>query len=312
LTTSRPEAIEPPPLLRAEGLALRYGRHRALDGFSLSLRRGEVTGLLGANGAGKSTALTILAGLRVPDRGRLWLDGHPVAAVGRRLRARTGLLPHRPPLHAELGVQRMLLHAAAVHGVPRRRRAQAADRALERCGLAAVAGRRAGNLSQGYRQRLGLALAIVHGPDIVLLDEPTVGLDPRQLVHLRELIRGLAEEHAVLLSSHALAEVRRSCDRILVLHQGRLADAADAAAAAGGARLLRLEPAPAAAALVSLPGIAAAEALADGYWRVSFEQGGEGEFLAALGRSRWRLQEWSPAAADLERRYLALTAGEGA
>lgn len=312
MSTRSPAANEP-PLLRAEGLALRYGRHAALDGFSLALRRGEVTGLLGANGAGKSTALAILAGLRLPDAGRLWLDGRPVPAAGRRLRARTGLLPHRPPLHPELGVRRMLLHAAAVAGVPRRQRPEAADRALERCGLDAVAARRVGNLSQGFRQRLGLALAIAHGPDIILLDEPTVGLDPRQLAHLRQLIRGLAPGHAVLLSSHALAEVRRSCDRVLVLHRGRLAETGAPAAAGDGApRLLRLEPSPPAAALVALPGIAAAEPLADGYWQVSFDHGGEGDFLAALGRSPWRLQEWSPAAADLERRYLALTAGDGA
>ncbi|UEX78258.1 ABC transporter ATP-binding protein [Spiribacter halobius] len=295
------------PLLRAEGLSVRYGRQVALREVSLSLRRGEVVGLLGANGAGKSTALAVLAGLQVPRSGRLWLDGR--VAIPRALRARSGLLPHRPPLHPELTVRQAVAHAAAVAGVPRRERADAVTDTLARCDLATVHARRAGNLSQGYRQRLGLALALVHRPEVLLLDEPTVGLDPRQLARFRALVRELAAGHAILLSSHALAEVRRTCDRVLVLHEGRLTEAGETATA--GRRLLRLAPVPAASDLLALPGVASVEPLPEGYWHVTFKADGEAACLAALAAGGSRLEEWAPAGADLERRFLALT-GSGA
>lgn len=298
---------EDPPLLEVEGLTVRYGRHTALAGVSCMLRRGEVVGLLGANGAGKSSALAVLAGLQPFAAGRLRLDGRPASA--RELRTRTGLLPHRPPLHPELTVRQAVAHAAALAGMPRRERPAAVAAALADCDLETVAARQTANLSQGFRQRLGIALAIVHRPDILLLDEPSVGLDPRQLAQQRALLRALARERAVLLSSHALAEVRRTCDRVLVLHEGRTIAAAGADAE--GARLLRLAPPPSAGALCALPGVASVEPLPDAAYRVRFADGGEAACLAALAASPWRLEEWVPAGADLERRFLALT-GSGA
>lgn len=305
---------EAPPLLAAEDLVCRYGPHPALNGLSISLHRGCVTGLLGVNGAGKTTALHVLAGLRIPDGGQLYLEGSPIPPGTRALRAQIGLLPHRPPLHAELTVTQAIAHAARLAGVPRGAVAEAVARTRARCDLDDVAHRRAGNLSQGYRQRLGLAQAIVHDPAVILLDEPTVGLDPRQLVQLRGLIRELGREHAVLLSSHALGEVQEACDEVVVLHQGR-AVYHGAHIEPGGdedALLVRLTPVPGADELARLPGIAGVEALPAGRWRLRLAPEGRGPLLQALAAGNWRLEEWLPPRAGLERLFLDLTRGEEA
>lgn len=216
-------------LLEARGLTRRRAPARrgervayAVRGVSFTLARGEVLGLLGLNGAGKSTTLDMLAGTLVPDAGEAFVAGHSLADEPLEARARLGYLPDRPPVVDDMRVESYLVLAARLRRVPRADVPAAVAAAMDDCRLGAVARERIGTLSKGFRQRVGIAQAIVHRPDVVLLDEPGSGLDPRQSEELRGLIRRLGERAAVVFSTHLLAEVRGTCDRIAVLHGGEL------------------------------------------------------------------------------------------
>ncbi len=193
----------------------------AVAELDLCLWPGEVLGLLGPNGAGKSTAMRILSGSLAPDAGQIEICGidlfeHPLAA-----KTHLGYLPEIPPLYRELAVDDFLGLAARLHRVPGRDVAAAAMRAMQRCGLADVSRRLIGSLSKGYQQRVGIAQAIVHSPDVIILDEPTAGLDPLQIREIRALIAELGRTCGVILSTHILAEAEALCDRVLILHHGR-------------------------------------------------------------------------------------------
>jgi ABC-2 type transport system ATP-binding protein len=209
-------------MIEVRNLGKRYGDLAALDGASFRVERGDIVGFLGPNGAGKTTTLRILSTYLVPSEGSASIAGFDVVDAPEEVRRRLGYLPENPPLYLDHTVDEFLGFCAALRGVPRRGRKDAVARAAERCGLASVRGRLLGNLSKGFRQRVGLAQALVHDPEVVILDEPTVGLDPAQIVEIRELIRGLAPAHTVLLSSHLLSEVARTCSRIVVVHRGRV------------------------------------------------------------------------------------------
>jgi ABC-2 type transport system ATP-binding protein len=196
--------------------------------------RGEIVGFLGPNGAGKTTTLRILSTYLSPDAGRASVAGHDVVSAPMDVRRRLGYLPEHPPLYLDHTVDEFLSFCTGLRGVPRSRRRSAVGAAVDRCGLSEVRGRLIGNLSKGYRQRVGLAQALVHSPAVLVLDEPTVGLDPAQIREMRELIRSLAAEHTVLLSSHILTEVAATCSRIVVIHRGRVV-AQDTVAAFAGA-----------------------------------------------------------------------------
>ena len=223
-------------MIDVKSLVKRYGDHAALDGVTFAVARGEIVGFLGPNGAGKTTTLRILSTYLSPDAGVARVAGHDVAADPMEVRRRLGYLPEHPPVDADQTVREYLDFCSALRNVPRKKRRPAADSVIERCGLAPVAGRLIGNLSKGFKQRVGLAQALVHGPEVVILDEPTVGLDPHQIREIRELIRSLAGDHTVLLSSHILPEVAMTCSRVVVVHRGRVAAdvAVDAGAAGGG------------------------------------------------------------------------------
>ncbi|HZN55887.1 MAG TPA: ABC transporter ATP-binding protein [Candidatus Polarisedimenticolaceae bacterium] len=217
-------------------LVKRYGDRAALDGVTFRVERGEVVGFLGPNGAGKTTTLRILSTYLTPDGGSATVAGFDVARRPMDVRRRIGYLPEHPPLDLDHTVREYLGFCAALRGVTRAR-AAAVSAVIDRCGLRSVAGRLIGNLSKGFRQRVGLAQALVHAPEVVVLDEPTVGLDPSQIREIRQLIRSLAGDHTVLLSSHILPEVAMTCSRAVVIHQGRVAADLPVDAAAAGGRL---------------------------------------------------------------------------
>jgi ABC-2 type transport system ATP-binding protein len=213
---------EAPLTLSATNLTRRFGGHRAVDGVSLQLRRGEVLGLLGHNGAGKSTTLQMLTGVLLPHAGRVEICGFDLAREPARAKACIGFLPETPPLYRDMRVDDYLAFAARLHRVRRENIAAAVADAKRRCGLHDSGRKIIGTLSKGYQQRVGIAQAIVHEPDVIVLDEPTVGLDPAQIRDIRALIRDLGEAHSVILSTHLLAEVESICERVEIMHHGRL------------------------------------------------------------------------------------------
>lgn len=194
----------------------------AVRHIDFELRQGEVLGLLGPNGAGKTTTLQMLAGCLAPSTGAIEICGINLLEHPRQAKALLGYLPETPPLYRELSVEEYLRLAARLHRVPRNEIAAAVNKTKQRCGLSEVGKRLVGNLSKGYQQRVGIAQAIVHNPRVVILDEPTVGLDPIQIREIRSLIRELGGEHSVILSTHILPEVESVCDRIQIMNQGKL------------------------------------------------------------------------------------------
>jgi ABC-2 type transport system ATP-binding protein len=208
------------PVIEVRDVYKYYGTRRALGPLSFTIRHGEVVGLLGLNGAGKTTALRILACDLVPSSGSVLVDGIDVVDDPQRVRARLGYLPDRPPLYAEMAVDEYLAFAARLRGTPADGVERAVKSALESTQLTQVARDAIGSLSHGFRQRVGIAQAIVHSPRLVLLDEPISGLDPVQIVEIRELLLALKEKHTILLSSHILSEISQTCDRLLVLRAG--------------------------------------------------------------------------------------------
>lgn len=199
---------------------MRYGDVRALHDVSLRVAEGETVGLLGRNGAGKSTLLRLVTGVQAPDRGRALVYGVPSTSA--EARTHIGFLPEDAPLWHELRVIEALRHVAALRGIARGEREHAVERALERTDTRSVAHQRVRTLSRGFRQRVALAQAIVHAPRVLVLDEPTTGLDPHQVRAFRALLQGLGEEVSILLSTHVVSEMAASCDRVVVLERGEL------------------------------------------------------------------------------------------
>lgn len=200
-----------------------YGDQRAVGPLTTSIERGEIIGLLGLNGAGKTTTLRILACDLLPTSGSVRVSGVDVVERPEEVKSKVGYLPDRPPLYEDMTVSAYLSFAARLRGVPKDKTAKMVDEALELTELGGVAKRVIGALSHGYKQRVGIAQAIVHAPDLVVLDEPISGLDPVQIVEMRELVKNLKGEHTVVLSSHILSEISETCDRILVINAGKIA-----------------------------------------------------------------------------------------
>lgn len=196
-----------PALISAKHLSRRFGALLAVDDVSFELRRGEVLGFLGPNGAGKTTTMELLTGNLAPGAGHVEINGTAMADEPKRARALLGYLPEKPPLYPELTVDEYLDFCARLHRVAKRERSKAIARTRERCGLQDTGKRLLGNLSKGYQQRVGIAQAILHTPEVVILDEPTVGLDPIQIRHIRQLIAEIGADHSVILSTHILPEV---------------------------------------------------------------------------------------------------------
>ncbi|MDD5036358.1 MAG: ATP-binding cassette domain-containing protein [Methylococcaceae bacterium] len=209
-------------LIRVDQLYRYYGDQCAVNNVSFTLEKGEILGFLGPNGAGKSTTMQMICGNLAPTSGQILINGLDILDQPREAKRELGYLPEIPPVYRELTVDEYLEYCAKLHQIPRSQQRKATDHAKERCGLTEVAPRLIGNLSKGYQQRVGIAQAILHSPAVIVLDEPTVGLDPIQIREIRELIRELGESHGVILSTHILPEVQESCTRVQIIHQGRL------------------------------------------------------------------------------------------
>lgn len=212
----------PNSMIRIEGLTKRYGTTEALKSLSFEVPRGQVVGFLGPNGAGKSTTMKILAGYVSPTSGRALVGDVDVGAEPVRARRLIGYLPENNPLYEEMMVIDFLRFIAEARGVEKSTRQSRIKSAVERCGLGSVIGKDIGQLSKGFRQRVGLAQAILHEPDLLILDEPTTGLDPNQIVEIRALIKELGREKTVILSTHVLSEVQSTCSRVLIINDGKL------------------------------------------------------------------------------------------
>ena len=312
-------------MIEARDLTRRYGTTRAVDGVSFRADEGEILGLLGPNGAGKTTTLRMLTGYLPPTSGSVEVAGVDLAREPLAARRNLGYLPESVALYPEMRVEEYLAYRAKLVGLPRRRRRPALETALERCRLTEVRRQVIGTLSKGFRQRVGLAQAILHEPRVLVLDEPTVGLDPQQIVAIRELVRELGRERTLVLSTHILPEVELLCDRVLIVDRGRIVGsgtAAELAATHTGRSLVRLEledapgeaPRGAAERLARVPGVVAAGPHPEhpGNERVLLVEGVAGEdarrelFRAAV-EAGWTLLAMAEERASLEEIFLRLT-----
>jgi ABC-2 type transport system ATP-binding protein len=209
-------------MIEVQDLRKTYGERVALQGISFRVAKGEILGFLGPNGAGKTTTMRILTGFMPPTSGKAVVAGYDVVERPREVKRRIGYLPEHPPLYKEMTVESFLSFVARIKAVPRGQVRSAVASVLDRCGLGDVAGRLIQNLSKGYQQRVGIAQAIVHSPEVMVLDEPTVGLDPRQILKIRNLIRSFRGEKTVILSTHIISEVEKLCDRVAIINEGRI------------------------------------------------------------------------------------------
>jgi len=209
-------------MIEVTNLTKRYAGHTAVDDISFTVARGEIVGLLGPNGAGKSTTMRILSCFLPATSGTVRVGGLDVFHDSLEVRRRIGFMPENNPLHPEMRVREYLKFRARLKGLSIGRSRERVDTVMEQCGLNDVAKKIIGQLSKGYRQRVGLADALVHEPELIILDEPTIGLDPHQIRSVRALIKGLAEKHTVLISTHILPEVEMTCSRVLIMYEGRI------------------------------------------------------------------------------------------
>src|SRR5580765_3582955 len=209
-------------MIEVANLTKRYAGRTALSNISFTVNRGEIVGLLGPNGAGKSTTMRILSCFLPATSGTVRVGGRDVFHDSTEVRRRIGYMPENNPLHLEMRVREYLKFRARLKGLGWRRSRERVATVMEQCGLADVSRRIIGQLSKGYRQRVGLADALVHEPDLIILDEPTIGLDPNQIRSVRQLIKGLAQSHTVLISTHILPEAEMMCSRVLIMYDGRI------------------------------------------------------------------------------------------
>ena len=305
------------PLVHTANLYRYYSQTCAVDNVSFDLARGDVLGFLGPNGAGKSTTMQMLTGNLSPSAGEIIINGIDLLDRPKDAKQAIGYLAEQPPVYRELTVDEYLAYCARLNRIPRNRIAAALATAKDRCGLGDVATRLIGNLSKGYQQRVGIAQAIIHTPPVVILDEPTVGLDPLQIREIRSLVRELGEDHGIILSTHILPEVQATCNRVQIIHNGQLVftdtTAGIDARLDATALLVRFANAPDIATLQQLPGVSAARRLDD--QRVRIEYSGDSPAEALVEQSvanGWRLQELVTERHTLEQVFIELTAGDTA
>ena len=305
-------------MIKAHGLSKKFGNFTAVDSVEFQIPRGAVVGFLGPNGAGKTTTLRMLCGYIRPTSGRVLIDGIDVARHPRQVQQRLGYLPESAPLYTEMRAEEYLAFRGRLLGLGRAERRRAVGLAIDRCRIDDVRRRPIGQLSKGYRQRVGLAAALLHEPPILILDEPTAGLDPAQMREVRALIRDLAGRHTILLSTHNLAEVELSCDRIIMLARGRVRatgtiDALRAAATGEDRYIVECDAAEASDALAALPGVETVRSTKlDGGWLTVTVVGraGAGDLResiagAVIGRGG-ALRELRREAPTLERMFVRL------
>lgn len=316
-------------MISVEHLTKRYAGVTAVDDISFEVGKGEIVGFLGPNGAGKSTTMRILSGFIPPSAGRATVAGFDVFSESLKARERLGYMPENVPLYHEMRVGEYLRYRAGLKGVRGRKISERVGDVMDLCNLREVGRKLIGSLSKGYRQRVGLADAMVHEPDLLILDEPTIGLDPNQIRQARDLIRNLGRHHTILLSTHILSEVEMTCQRVIIINRGRI-EAVDTPLelrkrlrAGGGAQLeARLEGGldgkAAARLLTALPGVlqAGVEAERDGWttFRITSEPGADPRevvFELCLEK-KWKVRELARRDVTLEDVFAEITQGEEA
>jgi ABC-2 type transport system ATP-binding protein len=304
-------------MIEIKDLRKSYGETHALKGISTSIARGEVVGLLGPNGAGKTTAMKIVVGYLLPSSGSVTVAGFDVLAEPLRVQERIGYLPENAPLYHDMLVQEYLSFTADMRELTGDARMRRIATAADECGVTKVLTRPIGHLSKGYRQRVGLAAAILHDPEILILDEPTTGLDPNQIVEVRDLIRRMGETKTIILSTHILPEVEATCDRAVILIDGLIrADGSLDALTRSHVQVTTIapdDPAQAAVALRSIPGVrhVRSEPVGDGFhmFQLDLEQDADvGERTARMIQEHgWRMRELRRDDRSLEHVFRELT-----
>ncbi|MBL1457102.1 MAG: ABC transporter ATP-binding protein [Methylophaga sp.] len=284
-------------LLEAQNLSRYFGPNVAVQNIDITVKRGEILGFLGPNGAGKSTTMKMLSGNLAPDKGEIHINGFDLLSQPKQAKAQLGYLPENPPLYRELTVNEYLQHCARLNQLRGKQLKSAVATVIERCGLGDVQRRLIGQLSKGYQQRTGIAQAIVHNPAVVIFDEPTSGLDPLQIRQIRELIRELANEHSVILSTHILPEVEMLCDRVQIISKGQVMFA-DSLKALHQQRLnsslkITLAAPPELNELQTLMNVSTVEAVSANQFRIIYhpEQDPTENLIASAVSKHWQLQE---------------------
>ncbi len=305
-------------LIKVEHLSRRFGNTLAVNQLSFEVKRGEVLGFLGPNGAGKSTTMQMLTGNLAPTAGAVTINGVDMLENPKEAKLALGYLPEQPPLYRELTVDEYLSYCARLNRIEKGKIAAAVDNAKQRCGLTEVNRRLINNLSKGYQQRVGIAQAIIHSPDVVILDEPTVGLDPIQIREIRQLIRDIGTEHSVILSTHILPEVQATCDRVQIINKGELvmSDNIDGLTQRmqSSSLLLALRHPPAIDELNRVEGVTAVEALEGDQLRVSHtpESNPAEAIVEKSVAAGWGLYVLSPERLSLEDVFVNITTTEPA
>ncbi len=306
-------------MIEVKELTKRYGDRLAVNDISFSVKRGEILGFLGQNGAGKTTTMKILTCFMSATAGTASVAGFDVFENPLEVKKRIGYLPETPPLYPELLVSEYLDFVAELRGVPRADRKRRIDQVVERCFLGDVRKRLIANLSKGYRQRVGLAQALIHDPEVLILDEPTVGLDPKQVTEVRGLIKSLRTERTVIYSTHILSEVAATCDRIIIIDRGKIVaqEAINAMGVAGIARteivVQKLDESTV-KALQDLSGVRSVQQFANGSKRLVVESDAREDLMAEMARTvvnkNAGLIRMSPVQLALEEYYLNLIGGK--
>ncbi len=302
-----------PSLIQVDQLYRYYGSHCAVDNVSFSLEKGEILGFLGPNGAGKSTTMQMLCGNLAPTSGQILINGLDILDNPKEAKSELGYLPETPPVYRELTPDEYLEYCAKLHQIPRSQIALAVGNAKERCGLTDVGDRLIGNLSKGYQQRVGIAQAILHSPAVIILDEPTVGLDPIQIREIRELIRELGKEHGIILSTHILPEIQEVCTRVQIIHQGQLVlnDSIEGLerSMCASAMLLATRLTPELPKLQAITGVQAIDGLGGNRYRIFHDP--EASPACAIAEtavaSGWGLLELTPERRSLEQIFIDIT-----
>ena len=299
-------------LIEAQQLSRRYGPTLAVADLNLTLKKGEILGLLGPNGAGKTTTLKMLAGCLAPTTGEVRIKGCSLSEEPLAAKRSLGYLPEQPPLYPELSVDEYLRYCAGLHGVPAGEREAAVARSKSACGLNEVAARNIGNLSKGFQQRVGLAQAIIHRPPVIILDEPTVGLDPIQIREIRALITELGKSHSVILSSHILPEIHAVCSRVMIINAGRVVydqPIETATSKSFESIIAAFRKPPESGHLIALKSITGVEALGEGRFRlrVAADSDPREAIAESAVRNGWGLTELRAELKTLEEIFVELT-----
>ena len=303
-------------LVVVKALTRHYGNLCAVDNVSFSLNKGEVLGFLGPNGAGKSTTMQMLCGTLAPSAGRISINNIDLLEQPRQAKQAIGFLPEQPPLYFEFTVNEYLYYCAQLRNINKTKRAAAIDTAKQRCGLTEVGKRLIGNLSKGFQQRIGIAQAVIHSPPVIVLDEPTIGLDPIQIREIRELIKTLGQDHGVILSTHILPEVQMTCSRVQIINRGKLVFSDSIAhldqQQQASSLILQLQHAPPPEQLEAIVGVKSIETLGANRFRIHHraELSPATEIAQTAVTQQWGLQELIPESRSLEQIFIELTINE--